>query len=187
MVVAGLAVAAVLELTGLVLTAVGFKRTWAEHAQGEDFWFPLKGRIRAAARGVERIARRVFRRSGRAVNLQVNSATMAVTAGEARVTITWGPLPDPSDGPAFAAKVQERLNQLHSMVQDDKHALADERKVRTNEDTKVRKGLAELSALVDAKTANVAVGGLRLQVLGWTFVLLGILVGSIVNLVDQAV
>lgn len=182
----GLIVALVLELTGLVLAAVGFKRTWTEHAPDQDFWAPEKRRLRNAARRGQETVRRLLRRPGRPVNLEVQSAIHLTSSMTARVTTAWKSLPDPAENlQTFAATVHERLNRLHAMIQDDQEALNDERRARTDGEAKLRAELTELAALVDAKTANVAVGGLRLQALGWSFLLLGIVLGAIVNVIDR--
>jgi len=188
MVIAGLVAAAVLELIGLVLAAVGFKRTWREHAHAKDFWLPLKRDVARAVRHIARAMRKVLRRPGQPVNVDVHPATIRSEARIFTPTITsaWPPLPNPADdGPAFATEVHERLNQLHSLIQGDQRALAKEQNTREDEDAKLRTELTELGTVVDAKTANVAVGGLRLQVLGWSFLLVGIVVGAIVNVVDR--
>jgi hypothetical protein len=170
-----------LELVGLALAAVGFRQTWTAHAGDEQFWAPA--REWAMRRKAPFICwlRRVLRRP-RHTTVGAGAATAAGAALDARAKIGWGPLPDPiSDLATFAAVVHERLNRLHSTVQDLEHALKEERKTRERADEEVR---TDLSAKID-EVANlsrdVAVGGIRLQLAGWFFLLVGLVVSMAAN------
>jgi hypothetical protein len=141
MLVALLVLAAVLELAGLSLAAVGFMRTWREHAPGQDFWQPQKARARSAR---ERAWRRFQQMIGKPATqhavLGAAQINVNASAFNARGRVTWGPLPDPADLPALVAELRRRINELHAALQQARFDLDDERTAReTDEEEPVRR------------------------------------------------
>jgi hypothetical protein len=185
MVIALLLLAAALEITGLWLAAVGFKRTWREHAPGQDFWQPMKARARSTRQGaVRRIRQMIGRPAPAHVTLGTATIALSAVALDARGRVTWGPLPDPSDQPALVAELHQRINDLHAALQQAQHDLIDERNARETGDEAAHTAMrAEVETVVHS-TQRVAVGGLRLQVAGWLLVLAGIIVGTIANIMQ---
>jgi hypothetical protein len=176
-----------MEIAGLSLAAVGFMRTWREHAPGQDFWQPQKAGARSA---LQRAVRRLRRMIGRPapVHATVGAAAINVSAVafDARGHVTWGPLPDPADPPALVAELHRRINELHAALQQARYDITDERKARETADEAAHAAMREEVEAVVRSTQRVAVGGLRLQVAGWSLVLAGIVVGAIAS-VCQAV
>jgi hypothetical protein len=178
MLVALLALAGVLEIAGLALAAVGFKRTWREHAPGQDYWQPEKARARSAQRRLRRMIGRPA-----PAHVMPGAAHMNVSATlEARAHVTWGPLPDPADPSALVGELHRRLNELHDASQRARFALDDERAAREAGDEAARAVIREEVETVVRSTQRVAVGGLRLQVAGWFLVLAGIVAGTGANI-----
>ena len=156
--VALLVLAFVLELVGLVCAAIGFSQTWHEHAQGQDFWAPVKTRWQSSR--VNRFFRRLLRRPPRVVYGRV--ASEIEVASSIRAKVTPGPLPDPSvDLSAFAEKVQHYIGQLYEMTQRTDHVLADEKEAREATDKEIRTKLDTEVTRLEGMSQKVAVGGLR--------------------------
>jgi hypothetical protein len=179
-------VGAVLELVGLALAAVGFRQTWLEHAGDEPFLRPVTRRVSAWTMAARRRVRVWLRRPE---HRTVASAEVALgwDAAEARGVVSWGPLPDPvANLAAFASNVDDRLNRLHTLVQEARHAVADEQMARADADGKLRDEFSGEVGRVEFLSHRVAVGGLRLQALGWFFVLLGVVVSTVGNLVQAS-
>ena len=80
--------------------------------------------------------------------------------------------------------MHERLNRLHRELQAEKQARADERTAREDAEKALRAELAAQAERIEGMTRKVAVGGLRLQVTGWLFVLLGFGLGSVAQVVQ---
>jgi hypothetical protein len=178
--------ATVLELVGFVLAALGFHHTWREHAVGKDFWELDKARARTTVRRADRALRKMLRRPPRPVDVDLVPAQVTVTPVALRVTTGLPPLPGHDDMDALTAEIDKRLNRLHSVIEDVQHALTDEREAREDGDRRVRSDLEKEIDRVEASTQRVAVGGLRLQLLGWIFLLLGLILGAVVNVADAA-
>jgi hypothetical protein len=185
--VALLVLAAALEIAGLSMAAVGFMRTWREHAPGQDFWEPQKARARSARQGAVRGLRQMIGRPApQHVTVGAAHINLSAVAFDARGHVTWGPLPDPADLPALVAELHRRINELHAALQQARYDITDERKARETADEAAHAAMREEVEAVVRSTQRVAVGGLRLQVAGWSLVLAGIVVGAIAS-VCQAV
>jgi hypothetical protein len=79
--------------------------------------------------------------------------------------------------------VTQRINELHEAVQQQRHDLAAETQARQ---AAIRDAQAALTAEIDqvrALSRQVAVGGLRLQAVGWTFLFVGLILSAIGNAV----
>jgi hypothetical protein len=174
-----------LEFVGFVLAVVGFHRTWRQNAVGQDFWEPDKAQIRAVGRRADRALRRIFRRPPQPEAVGIAPVPLKLTAGVLGIKTGLPPLPGHDDMDALTAEIDKRLNRLHSMIEDEQHALVQERRAREAADQQVRSDLGQEIGRVDAGTQRVAVGGLRLQLLGWIFLLLGLILGAVVNVADM--
>ena len=184
LIVALYALATAFDLVGLTLAAIGFRRTWLAHAHDDKFFGPAKAWIRNKARRAENAGRKLFQRQPKPQTNEGSAASVVRYEGEAQGRVDFGLLPDLTDADAFLAAIRERLDRLHSMIQDGDEALADEHKAREAEDKKLRADLSSQIARVEASTQHVAVGGLRLQVVGWTFLFFGVSLGGFVNVID---
>jgi hypothetical protein len=109
---------------------------------------------------------------------------LSAVAFDARGHVTWGPLPDPADLPALVAELHRRINELHATLQQAQYDLIDERKARETGDEAARTAMREEVEAAVRSTQRVAVGGLRIQVVGWSLFLLGIVVGGAANVVQ---
>jgi hypothetical protein len=174
----------VLELIGLACAAVGFRQTWYEYARGERFLEPLLRPVTSRARAVQNWLRKLLRRPGKPQVVQLGLAGEIEMAGSVTLRVGWGPPPDPVvDLAGYAAVVTQRINDLHEKVQDVKHDLATEAEARK---TAIGDAQAALTAEIDqvrALSRQVAVGGLRLQAVGWACLLVGLILGAIGNAV----
>ena len=185
--VALLALAGALEIAGLSLAAVGFIRTWREHAPGLDYWQPHKAMARTAReRAVRRIRQMIGRPAPQHVTLGAAHINVSAIALDARAHVTWGPLPDPADPPALVAELHRRINELHAALQQAQYDITDERKARETADEAAHAAMREEVEAVVRSTQRVAVGGLHLQVAGWFLVLVGIVVGTVANVYQAA-
>lgn len=171
---------AVLELIGLACAAIGFRQTWYEYARGERFLEPMLGPVTSRARAVKNRLRKLLRRPGKRQVVQAGAAAEFGFAGSATVRVGWGPPPDPAtDLAAYAAVVTQRINELHQTVQQQRHDLAAETEARQ---AAIRDAQAALTAEIDevrALSRQVAVGGLRLQAVGWAFLFAGLILSAI--------
>jgi hypothetical protein len=181
-----LVLSGVLELIGLICAAIGFRATWVEHGRGEKFIEPMLRPIASWARAAMSRVSALVRRPSKPVDLQINDALQIQVIEEVAITRTWNPPPDPTvDLTAYAGVVTERINDLHEMVQNQRHALAAEAKVRNGAIGKASAALSDEIADVRKLSARVAVGGLRLQVVGWVFLFFGIIFGTIANVMGS--
>jgi hypothetical protein len=142
--------------------------------------------VKSWARAAENRVRKLLRRPGKTIDLQVHDVIQMQESAVVDLTQAWGPPPDPTiDLPAYADVVTRRINHLHEKVQTQQHDLAAEVEARG---TAIRQAQNALTAEVDEVrklSRQVAVGGLRLQVVGWLFLLAGIVVGTIANIVGS--
>ena len=181
-----LVVSGVLELVGLICAAIGFRATWVEHARGEKFIEPMLRPVASWARDLMSRVRTLLRPQSKTVGLQVNDALQISITDEVTITAAWNPPPDPTvDLTAYAGVVTERINELHKMVQNQRHELAAEAKAREAAIGKESAALSDEMADVRKLSVRVAVGGLRLQVVGWVFLFFGIIVGTIANVMGS--
>jgi hypothetical protein len=179
-----LVIAFVLEAVGLVCAAIGFSQTWHEHAGGQDFWAPVKERLSRS--GLNRWVGRLLHRS-KSVTVGLGLASEMNMTGSIRGKVTPGPLPDPaSDLPAFADRVEHYIQQLYEMTQRTHDALADETEGRAAAEKDIRNRITAEIERVEGMSRQVAVGGLRLQVVGWTFLFAGLVLGTIGNIWQAA-
>ncbi len=99
---------------------------------------------------------------------------VVVGVGDARMRVTYGPLPSPVDDPrAFASEVERRINHVHKQVQDAHDQLVDETRAREEAHRQARAELEDRIARVEGMSRSIAVGGLREQVYGWTCIAVG--------------
>jgi hypothetical protein len=175
---------AALELLGLACAAVGFRQTWYEYARGERFLEPMLRPIASRARAVQNWLRKLLRRPGKPRAVQAGAAAAIGIAGSVTARVGWGPPPDPAiDLAAYADVVTQRINELHEKVQDVKQDLAAETEARK---TAIGDARAALTAEIDqvrALSRQVAVGGLRLQAVGWACLFVGLILSAIGNAV----
>jgi len=114
--------------------------------------------------------------------VQVSAVDVFGVADSATVRVGWGPPPDPAtDLAGYAAMVTQRINELHEKVQDVKQDVAAETEARK---TAIRDAQTALTADIDqvrSLSRQVAVGGLRLQAVGWAFLFVGLILGGVGN------
>ena len=176
-----------LELVGLICAGVGFRDTWHEHAHGEKFIEPMLRPVRSWARAVSNRISRLFNRpDGGPRVAEVGMGGSITPTGTLGLKHIWGPPPDPAtDLGAYAEVVTKRINELHEIVQNVRHDLATETEARK---TNIRRAQAALGNEIDEVrrlSRRVAVEGLRLQVIGWLFLIMGIFVGTIANVIGR--
>ena len=114
------------------------------------------------------------------------AATVGATSSlSARGRVRFGPLPSITEDPeGFAAAVDERLRRVHDQVQTVQEATADETTARTTEVSTLREDLEGRLTEVEGLSRSVAVGGLAEQVYGWFFVVVGVALGTLGNVIE---
>lgn len=157
-----LSLGSVLEVLGLVIGAIGFRRTWREFSTGGRLFERDFERIRRLKEAALRAARHLLRRPQSAV---VPPVTATATVGPS-LTLNWGTrfgsLPSPvADPEAFAAEVERRINLVHGQVQSAVGRLTSEAKDREEANERLDQALKEGIARVEGMTRSVAIGGLR--------------------------
>ncbi|MBM7783675.1 hypothetical protein [Tenggerimyces flavus] len=84
----------------------------------------------------------------------------------------------------FAAEVRNRLQRVHDIAQDVREAVVAERTARTESVSELDRRMTERIAEVAGKSESIAVGGLVEQIYGWLFIVLGVALGTIGNIVQ---
>ena len=173
----------VTSVVGVVVGMLGIWTTWqGYHPEDDRFWEPVYTGLRHfIADPMRKAGRRVKRAFGvREVHtIDVHGATMTVTAGHARVRVSYGPLPNIEDADAVVAELQRRFNDLLGRIQDVNEALHDEVKARSEADDDLRRELAELRAALDSAAQRVALSGLRVEMSGLLLVVVGLILQGV--------
>jgi hypothetical protein len=155
-----------------------------EYARGERFLEPMLRPVTSRARAVQNRLRKLLRRPGKPQVVQAGAAAAIGIAGSVTARVGWGPPPDPAtDLAAYAAVVTQRINELHQKVQQQRDDLAAETEARK---TAIRDAQAALTGEIDqvrALSRQVAVGGLRLQAVGWACLFAGLILSAVGNAV----
>lgn len=170
--------AACFEVVGLGFAAVGFRQTWVAHGQGQKFWD-----WKPFGAGVRDRLRRLLRRPGETDAGPVAGALPGPTGSF--TAVVWDPPPDiRADPHGFATKVTQQLESAHRVAHTTSVGLAAETKAREQELASLRAELGYGIVEVEAATHAVAVEGLRPQVLGWFFLFVGLVLGSIATVIQ---
>jgi hypothetical protein len=172
------------EVVGLLIVGREFVFTWQDHAQGETFLAPAWNALRQIVLKIRDLAGKlaVWRRPRTKTISATITASLNIT-GNLRITKSYGPLPSIREQPdEFAELVQSRLAELLDKVQKVEHQLTDEVEAIRSENTSVANHTANRFAEIDNTIRSVAVGDLRVQVVGWFLVLFGMLLQAISTL-----
>ncbi|MEV6758988.1 hypothetical protein [Streptomyces sp. NPDC051214] len=174
---------------GLAAAADGFRRTFkSSAAPGERFFkrvlateaAMLNRWWTALVRGV----RRLLRRPSSPVTGTLGAALEVSAAMNARGLLQFGPLPDATQEPAaFATEIERRLNQVYRLTQDVEHNLKEEQDSRREADQRVASELETRISSLDEEAKHGEIRGLHEQVLGWFFVVLGLVAQALADLV----
>ncbi|MBB5791770.1 hypothetical protein [Jiangella mangrovi] len=175
-------IAMAFDLLGLLLAAIGFNQTWNEHGVGK-LWDPWRKKGRVARRRLVTWVRRVLRRPAKHATVRPATARLNVTLGAAAIGTVLPRLPDVADLTAFAAAVQERLNELNAQANRHEGELRKEIRARELAESDMRADLGREIRRVEGLTKRIATGGLRMQIVGWSLVLVGTVLGGVANLV----
>ncbi|WP_116952284.1 hypothetical protein [Jiangella endophytica] len=180
-------IALLLDVAGLTCAAAGFAQTWHQHGTGE-LWAPWRARARDGRRRAwSWVTGRLRRRrhdpwlgdgGGGAGGSAIARGGATAPGADARAAVT--------DLAAFAAVVQSRLDGLTGQVGRLETELRTERQRRDSAVRGVRAELIGEVGRVEELTKEIAVGGLRLQILGWTLVLAGVVLSGVLNIVGAA-
>lgn len=169
-----------LELLGLVVAAIGFHATWREFSTGGRLFEHEIGWLERAARPVARLTRRLLRwerkttfRAGAEAVTVTESAYVNRTSEDIR-------LPSLVDNPErFADVVAGQIRRLHDRMNTEMGRLDREVQARETADHQLRNDFEAKVAAVEGLSRHVAVGGLRTQIYGWSFVLLGVVLQAV--------
>jgi hypothetical protein len=171
----------VLEVVGLAVGAVGFRSTWHEFSTDDRFFREYLEWIKPLGRRAKRFVRRVLRPKRGTVLPPIPEvgATIKLHVAIAGGVGSTG-LPSPADDPGgFAAEVEARFGRLHSQLHTVRAQLEDEAKAREAADQQLLNNLDSKVASVEGLSRQIAVGGLRAQVFGWSCVALGFTIQAI--------
>lgn len=182
-------VSGVAELLGLFLALHGLQRTWAEYVQSESLAAAFS---RLTLSNVSRFGSAANRRIRRVLHLkgapQVVGAAGIVSAemvGTARATVEMPPLPPiETDPQGFATEVHRRLQRLHSETQKAQESIADERTERQRTLSGLEERLTGRVSAVENQTRSIAVDGVVEQIFGWIFIVVGVVLGTIGNVLQ---
>ncbi|MGY4768965.1 hypothetical protein ACXC9Q_18795 [Kribbella sp. CWNU-51] len=183
--------AGLFELVGLALAFHGFDRTWKEFVHDETLGSAFRRSsllaVRRSAAAADRWGRQVLHIKGRAKVVQgVAMSSMRMTS-RATGRVSFGPLPSIVDDPqGFAEEVHRRLQRAHATGQDAQEAIADEREARVESVSALDRRTQARITEVAGKSENIAVGGLVEQIWGWLFILAGVALGAIGDIVQAA-
>ena len=176
---AGDAIGSALQLLGVGAMGLGVWRSWHEFALSDErFLDPLIVPIREAWAAVTaRVAAlwRRIRRRPRHVAVSVSEAISAGAAFNATVRVGFGPL-DPSDPTAALLELERRIGQLNERLATVDERLADERNADRADVTTLRQDLERAVGDLESRDRRVALGGLRLEVLGLFLTVIGLVV-----------
>lgn len=183
------ALAGAFEMVGLALALHGFKRTWAEFVEGEPlssaFARSSWSAVQRSTDAVNRWSRRVLRLKGRPKVVKLGIASEVHTTGRLTARVSFGPLPSIENDPAgFAEETHLRLQRLHATAQDVQESVADERLARVEAVSELDSRTATQITELAGKSESIAVGGLVEQIYGWFFIVAGVALGTIGNLVQ---
>jgi hypothetical protein len=172
----------VLEFVGLCLVARGFLGLWETFARGEGFTSPaVRALLGLGERG--RRTLQTFLRRPQNVVIQAGTVTATASVGNPTIRTTYNSPPSITDDPeAFAELIHERMQEMSQQFQDYRDrtnaALEQEREQRRRTDARLNEGQRHL----DGRIRDLAVGNIRLQVLGWFLVLTGFVTQAVSNL-----
>jgi hypothetical protein len=168
------------EVLGLAVGAVGFRRTWREFSTGDRMFGK---EIEWAKNKYKAVKDYVHRRLGRkqvAAPPQVTASINLTLSMDGASGVGYVGLPSPIDDPeAFASAVGERLRSLNDNVRTLREQLDSEVGAREAADHKVSSELRTKVAEVEGLSRQIAIGGLREQVVGWSCIVVGIILQSL--------
>lgn len=172
-----------LEALGLLVGAAGFRSTWREFSAGGRLFGREIEWIKSKYQVVRDFVHRMLGLKQDAVPPQV-IGTIKVTES---VDMMWGVgyvgLPSPADDlEAFAAAVEERMRSLNDNLRAVREQLDGEVQARKAADNHVLSDLGAKVANVEGLSRQIAVGGLRAQVIGWSCIALGFALQSTATL-----
>lgn len=179
-------VALLCELLGLSLAYRGMKETWQAHEGSTTTLWDQ------AVEPYRQIARRVFRRR-RNATVHVPAATVGTAIGNPTVIgsasgVVGTDLPDPTtDLAEFGQKVSERIHALNANLDAVSESVFIEKRDRERVVKEVRDDLARVDAETKRLTRSIATEGLPLQLRGWLWVFVGILLGGVSQVGQQVV
>ncbi len=187
LVIAMYVLAGLFELVGLALALHGFKRTWTEFIEDEAlsaaFARSSWSAIQRSAATANRWGRRVLHIKSKPKVVQVKAASSIGVASRATARVSFGPLPSIVDDPhEFAEEVHRRLQRVHATVQDAQEAIADERTARVESVSELDRRTSARITNVAGKSKTIAVDGLVEQIYGWSFIVVGVVLGAIGNI-----
>jgi hypothetical protein len=171
------------EIVGAGIAGLGGRQTWREFRPPEAlFLAPLT----ALLDRVTSLLNRLFRHRPAPVTMTLHPAQLTLTAemlGSA--SVTRGPLPSITDDPeGFAVAVQERLSSPRDHTERTEGSLIDVRHDAQKAAKEIRSEISDFRADVGRTVQRVTVGGIHLQVVGWTLVVFSVVLQLVAQLVQ---
>lgn len=159
------------ELAGLAIAAVGFRQTWREWEPDEAISWPLTQALDRLTSWLTRVFRTGL--PPKVVHGQASLAAAAVLP--VRASVERAPLPSITEAPEqFAKMVELRLTDLLDRVEKAARAQEDAEEAAKEREAEIRSLIDRYRAESQANVKKVAVGGLRLQAIGWALTILGV-------------
>jgi hypothetical protein len=167
-----------LQIAGVLISAVGFWRTWHEFGPpGQWFfsWFvdPVREALRSTVSSVESLLRRLVRRPKPITGYADVGFRFGIKVGRPTVFVMPGPLSE--DVPAAIRELDKRIRDLIEKlaVLDSRHA--DDFDKRDEAIAKANREIDEAVARLERRGQRIAIGGLRAQTLGLTLIGFGLM------------
>jgi hypothetical protein len=174
-----------LEAVGLVIAALGGWQTWRDFAPtDEGLWDPAVGTFRRVLKRVVEFTERGIRRLlGKPKAIELHAGVVrgsALVSGNLTVRKGYGPLT--ANTAEALRQLDDRTREILKKVYDERDAVDQRLRDLRSELEEVSKRLDEPVDTMGAQTRRVAIGGIRLQLVGLAFVGVGLVFQLIASL-----
>lgn len=168
----------VLEVLGLMVTAIGIHTTWQANAQGEPFARPVAEAVKRAGWWMNaRLPRRL--RRARTTTVYPDSSRHEMRAGFVGVEIGWEPLPTDLPVEEALARLDERIRDVHADYQKADHAIHDKLEEHRRRDDELGGRIEQLAGQVQETARVLRVEGLRGQAVGIGLLAVGLVLQTV--------
>ncbi|MEU8232834.1 hypothetical protein AB0C12_24905 [Actinoplanes sp. NPDC048967] len=169
------------EVGGLWVAALGFRRTWRDFSGEQQRFLPsVTPTLDRLTTWLTRLFRTGLPDRATAIDLS-GSVHFSDTA---TATMTYARLPSIADDPAgFAQMVQTRVDGLLQRTDELAAGLARATAAADARQRELTAVVEKLRAEAESRVRQIAVGGLRAQVLGWLMLIIGVVLQTVGNIV----
>ena len=163
---------ALVELAGVIVTAIGFTKTWKEfRAPGDRFIGPIVKSLDRLTLWLGRVFNHKLPQTVSPIGIHDDAGVSDVVAVETR----WAPLPSPDENPdEFLRLLNERLTELNRRGWNAEHAIASTKADLSSHRSQVNDEISRLRSDASTTVQRVAVGGLLLSSFGLILLVMGL-------------